>query len=256
MNGLDYTVAALLLFSFWRGWAKGIFRSLIGPLSLFGCLMGAWWYYQQTGSVMPSLAIAILGPLSLNIFFWVLFLILQEEKQGNVKRVRLGEILSRLCGGIFHCVWTSVCLGLVMVFFMTIPFRFPFLDGPRDLVLGSKSLAALKAVMGSRGELLGRQRPLVEMDDVPAHMEGLKETPEYLELMEDERVREVFSDPEIREMVQNGDFTGLFANARVQEIMSDPQLMIKFFRFQQVFYDADPEAAEGGGDAHDIHKDH
>ena len=103
-NVTDSVVLALTLYFLYRGWSRGLLRTLVGPIALIvGCL-GAFIYYAQTHNIIVAFIISIVAPLILNIFFSVALAVWRKNDQNRKPDLpgqpRLGAGLCALWGGI------------------------------------------------------------------------------------------------------------------------------------------------------------
>ena len=88
---LDLVVLLLLLFYAYRGWRKGILRSLIGPVSLIICGLIGIIHYDLNKNMITSLSIAIGGTFVLTI---ILSIILDTELADIFKSLVSSSIIS------------------------------------------------------------------------------------------------------------------------------------------------------------------
>ena len=130
-NMITITDGALLLislYSFWAGWQRGLFRALLGPLSLGIATAASYLYYVATKQMIISLLIGLIGPVVLNI---VLSVVLSVWNKTVNQDQKLSSV-SRTFGGIFNLVWADGLCLLVLIFLMVIPPLVPGIDKIQD----------------------------------------------------------------------------------------------------------------------------
>lgn len=257
MNEVDFIVLGLAVFTFWRGWAKGLLRSLLGPVILAGCLGYAYVHYVRTRDILLSLGISILGPIVLNIVFWLLFAVFgkmrrrEENEEGG-----FFEASGRMSGGVISMIWTVSIVMACLVFFMVIPVRMPGLEKARTLVSESGGILLVKAALGDRLQFLRKDVQPLDLKNNQVSAQRLQESFEYTALMEDDRVRDVFSDPETVKKIQDKDVAGLMKDPKIQALMQDPALVRKFFRFNQAMIRMSQDETERREHVDDLHKNY
>lgn len=256
MNSVDYIFLGIAVFYFWRGWAKGLLRSLLEPAAFILCVVYAYFYYQRTQNFMISAGIGILGPIVLNLFFMLLFAVLNKALKQDDKKEHPLQMMNRFFGGLFSLSWVVFFMGLTVVLFTMIPVRISVLEGLRKSVMASKSMEGIKFLAGDRFSFLQKETQPVDLANGQNYADALQKTPEYKELIKDDRVKAVFTDPETMERIQNKDFVGLFNDPKIQQLMQDPELIQKFFKLNQVLLELNGSQGERSQNADDIYKNH
>ena len=254
MNGLDYILSGLILFSFWRGWVKGILRTLLGPFIFFLCVVYAYLYYQRTKNFLLSLGIGLAGPIVLNVIVWMFFAVFNKgpRSRDKDKTKHPFDVLNRFAGGIFSACWTVLVIGSGLIFFAVIPIRIPGLEGVRRLVTSSESFSMIRSSTEKYISFPPENVVPVDLENNQEYVQRMQETPEYQDLMRDQRVKAVSDDPRIREKVQSKDIVGLFYEPRIQELMKDPNLIRKFFDFHRSMQELNQGPEQGAHHEDDI----
>ena len=255
MNSVDFIVLGVLGFYFWRGWAKGLFRSLLGPVALVVCFVYSYIYFQRTNNFVVSLVICVLGPIFLNIIFIGLFAILKKAKKKTDEKDP-DELRNRLFGGLINVLWIGFLLFLSLSFFAMIPIKVPGLENARKAVVESKSISFISGVMGDRMAFLRKDTEPIDVEVDQSYLPKLQKTSEYAQLMGDERVKVLFEDSKTLEMIQNKDVMGLMSDPKVLEIMQDPELIQKFLKLNQKMVQINQSQEEVKGHGDDIHENY
>jgi len=230
MTLVDGIIAVILLFYFWRGWSKGFFRSLLGPLTLAMAWGYAFFYFQKTHNSLVSIGICILGPLVLSLVLQAVYFFCKQSSHDSGQHQKPHEFQDRMLGGIVNMVWMGCMILLCLVMFVSVPVKMPFLEESRRSVLESRTF---DMVLAHRLPFLAKDFRPVDLDGNREYMPALQASPEYQQLMKDPRAQRLFSDPQTRAKIENKDFAGLLADPLVQEIMRDPQLIQKFLAVNQ-----------------------
>lgn len=235
MNQLDYIILGVLLFAFWRGWSKGLVRSLLGPLALGVCVVYAYWYYQRSGNVIISIGITILGPMVVYILFLLLHTILKKAAGSDRDEETPLEIIGRLCGALLSMTWMIFSVGLSLVVFMMIPLQIPVITSARQVVAGSGSMRVIQAVMGRRLISLRNDGKITAAasKENRSVMVQLEQTAEYTALMQDARIKALLDDPDVMAKIKNKDFISLMQDPKLHSLMQDGELIKKILSLNQ-----------------------
>jgi len=222
----DYIALGALLYFFLNGWYKGIFKTLLGPISLIiGCSI-AFIYYHQTNNMALSLWICVLSPLAFKILITV---VLKIWKKVSNKEVSL-SFSSKLFGSIFSVLWSGGYLGLLLILIGLIPTRFGWLDKIQDDVIASKSYSIIQQFIDKN--LLATFADIKKLTAIigdPAKFQKFQSTKEFEVLMEDDDLKEIFSDEEMIAQIRNKEYGKLLANPKMRSALANDQLLKKIF---------------------------
>lgn len=235
MTLVDSVIIGVLVFYFWRGWSKGFFRSLLGPLTLAMALGYAFFYFQRTQNFLISIGICVLGPLVLSLALQAVYVLFKQAGHEPGRQQASHELQDRMLGGLVNMVWMGCMILLCLAMFVSIPLKMPFLEEARRAVLSSR---IFDMVLAHRLPFLSKDFRPVDLEGDRAYMDTLQKSPEYQQLMNDPKTKTLFSDPQIQEKIENRDVAGLLSDPLVQEVMKDPQLIQKFLAVNQRMIEA------------------
>ncbi len=260
MNSVDVGIAVVLAFCFWKGWSKGIARSLMGPVSLVICFFYGYAYYARTHNYLISLVIWIAGPVIVTSLFsfslWMFnrFKVVVDQESEN----RLGG-MSRLLGGVFSDLWIMAIAGVAFVLIAFVPMELSVLGKVRGTILDSRTFGLFADTFGDWIPVLKSPRTmegLLSTDQ--ARLKNLEHTQEYQDVVTDPRLQFLMSDADIREKIDNKDFMALLNDERIQQIMQNPELVQKFLKLNQKMILQGRASGPGEGEIHadDLYENH
>ncbi len=145
----DYALIVVILFSFWRGWNKGLAEMMLGPLSFVAAVGGGFWYYKQSGDVLWSLAIAIVGPVILRIIVWVLQL-LSGSAAKKYEKKDPPSALTSIIASCLNMVWgTSLFLGFLIIVTL-LPMKNHYIQAAQKDIKYSQTYALMQDLSNKR----------------------------------------------------------------------------------------------------------
>ncbi len=226
MTYTDYSVSLLGLLFFFTGWRKGLFRTILGPISLLVCSFIALIHYDLTHNLIKSIMIALGGAVILSI---VLRLVLMLSKSAIGKTGQEKTLLiSRLLGGLLNLSWKGAMLMGVLFLITLIPFNILNLDVIKTDIKHSFSYSAVNQLVISRIPAAKKMTQVFKVFENPARMERLVTSQEYKELSSDSKVKDLMNDAEIKELVDTQNYAKLLTHPKVKAIIQDDELMSKF----------------------------
>ena len=209
------------------GWHKGIFRTLIGPLSLTLSIITGYIYFTKTDNIGIALLIAIFGQLGYAI---VLSIFLSVWNKTVNKNIPLGSI-SRFLGSLFNVAWAGCMIISVISLIAFIPFKIPGFSKVQDDVLDSYSFVVVNKLIGERFVRLSGFKSILEDIEDPRRMAEIRSMSEFKTLVDDERFQELASDEEILNMIKNQDISKLLENPKMVEFLKDKESVKKIIDF-------------------------
>ena len=121
----DSIVVALTLYFLYRGWSRGLLRTLVGPIALLiGCLM-AFIYYTQNHNIIMAFVISIVAPPILNIFFSLTLAVWHKM----TKTENPVSPASRAWGAGLCALWGDVNILLIIILIALAPLNTPGSNG-------------------------------------------------------------------------------------------------------------------------------
>lgn len=220
----DSIVLALTLYFLYRGWSRGLLRTLVGPIALLtGCLM-AFIYYTQNHNIIMAFAISIIAPLILNIFFSLAL-------AGWHKMTKTENPISpasRVWGAGLCALWGDINILLIIVLIALIPLNTFWIERIRQDIFSSRAYSFIDQWTK---HLIPRKsidiRAVSEILKNPEQMRDLQSSAEYQAVWENTAVQELLTDEEIMRDIQDKNFAKLLANPKMQAMMKDPELVKK-----------------------------
>jgi hypothetical protein len=230
----DYVLGSLALLFFFNGWRKGLFRSLISPLSLAFCSIGAIIYYDLTENLIKSLLIAGVGSMIVSTVLRILLFFGRRAVDTNYRNSSL--IFSRILGGVCNLGWNGAII-LILLFFVTfIPFNFLKMGDIKNDIQQSRSFHYLNSYLIYRIPVIKDIPATIEKIQKPENLGPLKDSREYKDFANSPEIMELVQDPNIQTILNQKDYTRFLAHPKVRAIMNNEKLMLKFSRLSKKFY--------------------
>lgn len=256
MNIVDYIFLGFLVFYFWRGWSKGLFRSILGPVALFVCVGYAYFYYQRTHNFLLSLGIGLLGPLVINIAAIFLLMIFKKADGKKEEDDDPHEVKKRFFGGVLNASWMMFLMLVSMISLAMVPFKMPGFEELRKVIVESSTMMLVSAIAGDRLPILKKGELPIDIANDPFYFKKLQNLPEYTQLMENPRVKNVLSNEKVKKMIEDKDIVGLLSSPKMHEIMQDPKLIQEFLKINQKIGKMKQESIERNANVDDIHENY
>jgi len=231
----DYIMIGVLLYFFFNGWRKGFFRALLGPISLIiGCLI-AFIYYQRTQNLAISLFICALSPFVLKILFSLILKLWNKATNKGAPP----SISSKLLGSTFSVLWGGSYLAILVILIGLIPVHPAWFEKIQNDVIVSKSYHAIYHFIENKVPAAsGNIKKLAAIFENPAKLQQFQSTKEFETLMEDDNLKEIFSDEETAEQIRNKEYGKLMANPKIQSVFQNEQLLKKMFALNKKIMEA------------------
>lgn len=226
MRVTDIVVLLMGLYYLWRGWRKGLFRTILGPFSLVLCVVAAYIYYEKTGSLLTSMAIGLAGPIVVTLVFSIL-LFLWGKVQGKEAKL---SFFSRMLGAGLSFSWAAAMIILAFVIYSFIPAQYFPVTSLRDDVNGSMTFAYLSDMMEDRIPSMKQVKLNQPVIQAEASQEMLRSTDEYQSLVEDERVKELLADEKIARNFEDKNYVQLLTDPKVRQVYDDKELVENFIK--------------------------
>ena len=217
----DSVVLALTLYFLYRGWSRGLLRTLAGPVALIAGCLGAFIYYAQTHNIIVAFIISIVAPLILNIFFSVALAVWRKM----TKTENPISPASRALGAGLCVLWGGINILLIIVLIAVIPLNTFWIERTRRDIFNSVtySLIAKHLVPGKSIDIRSVSQALQD----PEQMRNLQSSAEYQAVWEDKTLQKLMADEEIMRDIRDKNFAKLLANPKMQAMMKDPALVKK-----------------------------
>jgi hypothetical protein len=216
-------VAAIILF--WRGWSKGILRTIFGPLALIVCSVVSYSYYLFSRDIIVAAAIGIVAPIVLNIIFSILLNLLSNDKEKNT------SLIGRVIAALLNMLWGGFIIAVILFTILMIPFELPSLIKAKQDIEQSASYSVIKPAV----DKLLKDHHVQPIDPAkiaalsdPKKLEEVEKTAEYQALINDARIQSLLTDPVITDLVERKEIAQLMKNPKILELTRDPELLKKF----------------------------
>jgi len=231
----DIIVGILLLFAFYTGWRKGLFRMILGPLALLFCTFFGALNYDVNQNLFQSLLIITVGTFLLTIVARTILFITRRtiDKAYRDKSFTI----SRLLGGLVSLVWKGSFLCLAILTIMSLPFTFGRLKDVKADISRSATMAFIN------GYLLGKFPPIqtvlktADLLHQPNINIGIASSSEYKAFTNDPQVRAVMSDPQVHEALEKKEFIPLLTNPKVRKLLKNEETMRNLSKLTRKIYE-------------------
>ncbi len=237
-NLADLLFLLLLLFHAYVGWQKGLFKSLLGPVSFLICCLLAWLYFKRTHNILFSLAISFIGPIFIKIFVpWIIQLANEGSSEASGNHI---EEMNRVLGSAVGLLW-----GMIMAFFIVLFVTInPAESGPVFWARGCVGKSLLFSRIFSQMRIFVPTAFVEKSSEQPSTSDSSQavspssgelssaQIAQYQDLFNDERVKELIADPEVKELIENKQYMKLLQNPRFAKILDDPGLIARMVQMQ------------------------
>ena len=227
MSYTDIIVVLSSIIFIQRGWAQGILRTILGPLTfVVGTLLG-YFYYLATKNIFISVMISIFAPIVLGVAASTVFFLITRVNGGEAK----SSTLSRALAAGLNLAWGELWLITMIMLVLMLPDNIVKITAIRNDIERS---AALQMVSPLFTKLLNKNSKnpttslsLMSFND-PESAKKLQAMPEYQKIASDKAIQDVLNDPEIAALAEKKDFGKLMTHPKILKLTSDPELMKKF----------------------------
>lgn len=220
----DSVVLALTLYFLYRGWSRGLLRTLIGPIALIlGCVM-AVIYYAQNHNIIMAFVISIVAPMILNLLFSLALTVWQK----TVNADNPVSPVSRAWGAGLCVLWGGTNLLLIIVLITLVPSNAPWIENVRQDIFNSRAYSIVD--QWTKHLIPGKSIDIRAVSQIlkdPDQMQNLQSSEEYKAVWEDKTIRALLADEEIMRDIQDKNFAKLLTNPKMQALMKDPGLVKK-----------------------------
>lgn len=220
----DSVVLALTLYFLYRGWSRGLLRTLVGPIALIAGCLGAFIYYTQTHNIIVAFIISIVAPLILNISFSLALAVWHKM----TKTESPVSPASRVWGAGLCALWGGINILLIIVLIALIPINTFWSERIRRDIFNSVTYSLVdrwtKHLVPQKSIDI---RAVSQILKNPDRMQRLQSSTEYKAVWEDKTLQELLADEEIMRDIQDKNFAKVLANPKMQAMMKDPGLVRK-----------------------------
>ena len=220
----DSVVLALTLYFLYRGWSRGLLRTLVGPIALLlGCVMAAI-HYSQNHNIIMALAISIVAPIILNLLLSFVLAVWQK----TVNADKPVSPVSRAWGAGLCALWGGINLLLIIVLIALIPSNASWIESVRQDIFDSGTYSLVdqwaKHLIPKKSIDI---RAISQTLKDPGQIQRLQSSAEYQAVRDDKTIQTLLTDEEIVRDIRDKNFTRLMANPKMQAVIKDPELVKK-----------------------------
>ena len=220
----DSIVLVLTLYFLYRGWSRGLLRTLVGPIALIAGCLGAFIYYAQTRNIIVAFIISIVAPLILNIFFSLALAVWHKM----TKTKNPISPASRALGAGLCVLWGDINILLIIVLIALIPINTFWIERIRQDIFNSVTYSLIdqwtKHLVPKKSIDI---RSISQVLKDPEQMQNLQSLAEYQAVWEDKTLQKLMADEEIMRDIQDKNFAKLLANPKMQAMLKNPALVKK-----------------------------
>jgi len=230
MNTVDLIVLIVGLFYFIRGWMKGFLRTIFGPISLIIGSIVSYLYFKQSGNVFVSILIGLILPFILNFGLSLLINIWRKATDEDDDFFTIG----RLLGGIFSFIWGVSLATLIVLLIVLTPLQISWLKSLQHQIKQSQYYSLLDRyfTLEKTNDQIGLNT-LQEILNDPVKIQRFQETQTFRELVNDEKLKNIFSDQETLNNLKNNNIGALLKNPEFVKLISDEEFRTKILSAYQ-----------------------
>lgn len=234
----DLIIGGLLILAFIRGWMKGLLRTLLGPFSfIIGCFF-SYVYYLQSKNLLVAVALSVVLPFLLEFILATLLSFFKKNDDKKNDHTAPLFTVNQVLGGLVAVIWFWIIAALTLICIALVPANFPGVSKIQKDALTSRSYGVVRNIVGDK---LSRStddiQHLAETLADPSKMQAIGSTPEFEELIEDEKLKAIFNDEETVKQIQEKNISKLLVNPKIHNLLRDPQLVRKLLSLSKQVID-------------------
>jgi len=230
MSFTDYIIIVAFLFFGYRGAKKGLFKSLLGPISLVIATAASYIYYRQTHNILMSLAIATFGPFALNIGLTILLGIIQKITKKENKLSGFSQLL----GALLNILWSGTILILSIFLITLLPINFSMIKNAKADIASSRIFAFIDQFLGNRMSRTNiAVKNLSDALEDPKKLKEIRASKEYKRLRNNETFQDLLNDDELLQQVKDKNYASLAKNPKVIKLLEDEEFVAELLKLNQ-----------------------
>ena len=217
----DIFVLLCVIYFAIKGWNKGIWRSLMGPLSFLISFVLSQFFFRRVPDLMTSILILMIGPL----VFSVLFAIIIHFWETHVTLKEDPSTISRWLGGFWGIVWgmTVVMISLTaLAIFSKHIFRSSIIN---DNIAHSYSYPYVEKFIKNKFPIVSGLESLMIISQDPEQFRDLQTNPQFRSVYRHPKIQEMITDKKTTQQIQRKDLIKLLENPKIIDIWRDEELM-------------------------------
>ncbi len=219
----DLIVSIMLLTAFYRGWSRGLFKTLLGPLCFIAATILSYYFYKQGGNFFLSLLIGLLGPFILYIIISSIF----KKSQKPDEKKDEPSVISRILASFLSISWSGGFIILTILCLMIIPNNLSWIATAQENIRSSQTYQTIDGFKRTfLPESLSSSEGVSSLLSLP-DMSSIQDTKEFKEIISDTKLQNLFADEKILQDITDKNIAALMSNPKVQSVMNDPGLREK-----------------------------
>jgi hypothetical protein len=222
-NATDLFALAWIFISFIQGFRKGIFRSLVTPLSLGISMIVAVIHLDVTDNIGETVAIVTFGTAFLTILFKLALWIGRRGMDKDFKNyVFFG---SRLAGCIINTIWNSLLAFVVMIVIVALPSDiFNIYDLQENIQRSTFYSLSQEKLINPYKRSREVYAALTSTQNA-AYMKELSESPQVQAFAQHPKIQALTNDPQINRYIQEKESYRILTNPKFVAVIGDDDLM-------------------------------
>lgn len=231
----DVIIRIILVLFFIKGWMKGFFKSLLGPISLIIGVLLSIAYYKESNNLFYSFLFSFFSPIIIRIALG--FAVKVFSSSDDNKKKKLPSLISSLLGACFCTIWNGFYIALILLIIGIAPIKNEKFQKVQNNILNSQTYNYLRKFTGNK--IPTTTNDIKEVTSIlqdPKKLEELRQSKEFKQLVDDEKLQTLLNDPETIRQIEEKDFGKLFSNPAIQEIMKDKELLKKFLEVNKKLF--------------------
>ena len=234
MNTFDIVFIVLLFFFFFRGFLKGFFYTLIGPLCLvFWSIIGII-LYDADNNIIASLSMVIFGTIiGTSVVLVTLALWKRQVHEQHRNYVFWG---SRILGAVSNTAWNGTLTAALAVLLMLMPLNFLGMEKIQQQIQTSQSYVFFYSYLISPFPVVKNIQVAMSVIKDYRRLEQYRDTAEYKAVFSDPKIQYVVNNTEMMKKIQSKDAMAVIQSPQIQQILKDEHLMMRVAELGKKIY--------------------
>jgi len=221
----DYIIFVILIVFVINGWRRGLFRSLIGPISFIFFTFIGIINFDIDQNLIKALSIVGIGTISSTIIVWLMWAISRRYVPVHERYYLFWG--SRVLGSILSLVWEGFILAIALVLITTLPNSLVG-EQVKLIIKESRSYAVIQMYLLQRIPHIQNAAEFVAVIADPSWLESVKSSQAYQNFVEHPKIQRVVNNAQIMAEIKNKDVIKLLGRTQIIDILSDEALMRQF----------------------------
>jgi hypothetical protein len=237
----DIIVSCLLFIFFYTGWRKGLFRVILGPLSLIIASFFALLEYDLSRDLFKALSIVAIGTIGLSLTGHLFLFVCRRTTDQKFRGQTF--ILSRLLGGALNVAWKGFILAILFWAIVSFPLNVGIFKTAKEDINRSRTLSIFNTTVLPYIPTMKKFLNTTEILVSPSRLPAITQTREYKEFVGEKDVAAILADEGIKKMVEQKNYIQLMANPKVKNFLQNKESIEKLGRLTRRIYKEDQNKA-------------